>query len=77
MDKEKESDSESGEETELFVRNKPKKKEIPTIEKVVEDGDTLQSLAIRYHCSVSIKSNNSLSNLCSSLFNSSFLNYGY
>lgn len=28
-------------------------KEPPTVEKVVEEGDTLQSLAIRYSCSVS------------------------
>lgn len=43
---------ESGEETELFVRNKPAFCEIQYIEKTVEEGDTLQSLAIRYHCSV-------------------------
>ncbi|KAJ8947806.1 hypothetical protein NQ314_008549 [Rhamnusium bicolor] len=52
LDKEKESGSDSGEETELFVKNKPQRKEIPTIEKNVEDGDTLQSLAIRYHCTI-------------------------
>ncbi|KAJ8925533.1 hypothetical protein NQ315_009372 [Exocentrus adspersus] len=52
LDKEKESGSDSGEETELFVKNKPKRKEVPTIDKEVEDGDTLQSLAIRYHCTV-------------------------
>lgn len=38
---------------ELFVKNNPKTNSIPTIEKVVEDGDTLQSLAIRYGCAVS------------------------
>lgn len=47
-----ESGGESGEETELLVKNKPQKKDVPTIEKVIEDGDTLQSLAIRYHCTV-------------------------
>ncbi|CAH1966991.1 unnamed protein product [Acanthoscelides obtectus] len=45
------SDS-GGEETELFVRNKSPKKDIPTVEKLVQDGDTLQSLAIRYHCTI-------------------------
>lgn len=44
----KDSDD-SGEDTELFVR---KKYEIPHIEKAVEEGDSLQSLAIRYHCTV-------------------------
>ncbi|KAJ8976716.1 hypothetical protein NQ317_000148, partial [Molorchus minor] len=53
IDKEKESGSENDEETELFVRNKPQRKEIPSIEKVMEDGDTLQSLAVRYHCTIS------------------------
>ncbi|KAF7270903.1 hypothetical protein GWI33_016165 [Rhynchophorus ferrugineus] len=49
---EKDSGGSSGEETELFVRNKSLKKEIPTVEKNIEDGDTLQSLAIRYRCTV-------------------------
>lgn len=51
----KESDSE--EETELlFVRrNKVPKNEIPTIDKEIDEGDTLQSLAIRYHCTVSVE----------------------
>lgn len=41
----------SGDEVELY----PKKlyQEPPTVEKIVEEGDTLQSLAIRYGCSVS------------------------
>ncbi|KAG5874287.1 hypothetical protein JTB14_005718 [Gonioctena quinquepunctata] len=52
LDKEKESGSDSAEETELFVRNKPHKIDIPTVEKVVEEGDTLQALAIQYHCSI-------------------------
>ncbi|XP_018575717.1 lysM and putative peptidoglycan-binding domain-containing protein 3 [Anoplophora glabripennis] len=52
LDKEKGSGSDSGDETELFVRNKPQKREIPSMEKEVEDGDTLQSLAIRYHCTI-------------------------
>lgn len=38
---------------ELFAKYRPKRKEVPTIEKVVEDGDTLQSLALRYGCTVS------------------------
>ncbi|KAK9745076.1 LysM domain [Popillia japonica] len=40
----------SGDEVELY----PKKlyQEPPTVEKIVEEGDTLQSLAIRYGCSV-------------------------
>ncbi|VEN48273.1 unnamed protein product [Callosobruchus maculatus] len=49
----KENGSDSGdEETELFVRNKPQKKEIHTVEKLIQEGDTLQSLAIRYHCTI-------------------------
>lgn len=36
------------------MKPKSKRKEVPTIEKVVEDGDTLQSLAIRYGCAVSL-----------------------
>lgn len=47
------TDSESGDETELFTRNKHKAKEVKFIEKVVEDGDTLQSLSIKYRCPVS------------------------
>ncbi|XP_057655099.1 lysM and putative peptidoglycan-binding domain-containing protein 3 [Diorhabda carinulata] len=50
--KDKESGSDDGEETELFVRHKPHRVEIPTIEKIVETGDTLQALAIKYRCSV-------------------------
>lgn len=42
----------SDEETELF-RLKPARKEIPSIEKSIEEGDTLQALAIRYNCTVS------------------------
>ncbi|GJQ76520.1 hypothetical protein Trydic_g2223 [Trypoxylus dichotomus] len=44
------SDNGSDDEVELY----PKKiyQEIPTVEKVVEEGDTLQSLAIQYGCSV-------------------------
>lgn len=53
LDKEKMSSGESDEEMELFVKSKPKTNIIPTIEKVVEEGDTLQSLAIRYGCTVS------------------------
>lgn len=45
------SDDES-EETELFIQRSPYK-EIPTIEKYVEEGDTLQALSIRYQCPVS------------------------
>ncbi|XP_048523710.1 lysM and putative peptidoglycan-binding domain-containing protein 3 isoform X2 [Dendroctonus ponderosae] len=48
----RDSDDSSGEETELFVRNKSPKKEIPTKEKTIDEGDTLQSLAIRYHCTI-------------------------
>ncbi|KAK9886593.1 hypothetical protein WA026_017519 [Henosepilachna vigintioctopunctata] len=40
------------EETELFLKSKTDKREIPTVEKTIEDGDTLQSLAIRYHCTI-------------------------
>lgn len=43
-------DDDEGEETELFVRKTTVYKEIPTEDKIVEDGDTLQSLSIRYHC---------------------------
>lgn len=46
------SDDDSGDETELFTRNKQKHKEIEFIEKLVEEGDTLQSLSIKYRCSV-------------------------
>lgn len=46
----KDSDD-SGEETELFVK-KPTFQDIPTVEKVVEEGDTLQALSIRYHCPI-------------------------
>ncbi|XP_072388585.1 lysM and putative peptidoglycan-binding domain-containing protein 3 [Diabrotica undecimpunctata] len=49
--KHKDSDSDE-EETELFVRNKPQRIEFPTVEKVIEEGDTLQSLAIKYHCPI-------------------------
>ncbi|KRT83445.1 hypothetical protein AMK59_4876, partial [Oryctes borbonicus] len=44
------SGNESDDEVELY----PKKiyQEMPTVEKVVEEGDTLQSLAIQYGCSV-------------------------
>ncbi|XP_050305340.1 lysM and putative peptidoglycan-binding domain-containing protein 3 isoform X2 [Anthonomus grandis grandis] len=45
-------DSSEGEETELFVKNKSPRREIPTVEKIVEENDTLQSLAIRYRCSI-------------------------
>lgn len=45
----KESDNE---ETELFVRKSSPRKEIPSIEKDIEDGDTLQSIAIKYHCTI-------------------------
>lgn len=48
----KESDSSEGEETELFTRNKSPKRDVATVERVIEDGDTLQALAIRYHCTV-------------------------
>ncbi|CAG9765957.1 unnamed protein product [Ceutorhynchus assimilis] len=51
-DKASGSSSDDGEETELFVRNKSPKKEIPTLEKSIEEGDTLQSIAIRYHCTI-------------------------
>lgn len=47
-------DSDENDETELFVRNKTQFYEVPLVEKVVEDGDTLQALSIKYHCSVSI-----------------------
>ncbi|KAB0802371.1 hypothetical protein PPYR_04557 [Photinus pyralis] len=46
----KDSDD-SSEETELSAK-KPTFQEIPTVEKVVEDGDTLQALSIRYHCPI-------------------------
>jgi hypothetical protein len=46
--------SDSEDETELFTLKKPSpRKEKASIEKVVEEGDTLQSLAIRYCCTVS------------------------
>ncbi|CAG9860394.1 unnamed protein product [Phyllotreta striolata] len=48
----KDNGSDSGEETELFVVNKPQRIEFPTIDKAVEEGDTLQAIAIKYHCSV-------------------------
>lgn len=41
----------SGDETELFVK-KSTYQDIPTVEKVVEEGDTLQALSIRYHCPI-------------------------
>ncbi|KAL1513646.1 hypothetical protein ABEB36_003034 [Hypothenemus hampei] len=50
--KSKDSDSSNEDETELFVRNKSPKREIPSVEKDIEEGDTLQSLAIRYHCTI-------------------------
>lgn len=55
MDSGKDSDSSGGEETELFIRNKSPKKELPTVERVIEDGDTLQALAIRYYCTVLVQ----------------------
>lgn len=45
----KDSDD-SGDETELFI--KKSHQDIPTVEKIVEEGDTLQALSIRYHCPV-------------------------
>ncbi|XP_044745396.1 lysM and putative peptidoglycan-binding domain-containing protein 3 isoform X2 [Coccinella septempunctata] len=45
-------DDESEEETELFVKPRTPRKEIPTVEKTVQEGDTLQSLAIRYCCTI-------------------------
>lgn len=47
------NDDESANETELFTRNKQKSKEVKFIEKVIEEGDTLQSISIRYRCTVS------------------------
>ncbi|EFA06411.1 lysM and putative peptidoglycan-binding domain-containing protein 3 [Tribolium castaneum] len=45
--------SDSDDETELFtVRKTSPKKEKATVEKTVEEGDTLQSLAIRYCCTI-------------------------
>ncbi|XP_017778274.1 PREDICTED: lysM and putative peptidoglycan-binding domain-containing protein 3 [Nicrophorus vespilloides] len=38
------------EELELFVRKKFQ--EVATVEKIIEEGDTLQSLSIRYHCPI-------------------------
>lgn len=59
LNKAKENSSdESNEEMELFVKPKPKRKEIPTIEKIIEEGDTLQSLAIKCGCSVCLKTKN-------------------
>ncbi|XP_066139241.1 lysM and putative peptidoglycan-binding domain-containing protein 3 [Euwallacea fornicatus] len=53
MDKgSKDSGGSSDEETELFVKYKSPRHEIPTVEKEIEDGDTLQSLAIHYHCTI-------------------------
>ncbi|XP_060537229.1 lysM and putative peptidoglycan-binding domain-containing protein 4 isoform X2 [Cylas formicarius] len=40
------------ENTELTTRKTPKKPEVITVEKHVEDGDSLQSLAIRYQCTI-------------------------
>ncbi|KAL3288771.1 hypothetical protein HHI36_003205 [Cryptolaemus montrouzieri] len=45
----KESDFE---ETELFLKTRTPKREIPSVEKIIQEGDTLQSLAIRYHCTI-------------------------
>nr|CAI5868133.1 unnamed protein product [Callosobruchus analis] len=42
------------EETELFVRKKTQKRETHAVEKLIQEGDTLQSLAIRYHCTVRV-----------------------
>ncbi|CAH0552207.1 unnamed protein product [Brassicogethes aeneus] len=47
----KKVDKDSDEETEL-LRLKTPKKEIPSIAKEVEENDTLQSLAIRYNCTI-------------------------
>ncbi|XP_023024661.1 lysM and putative peptidoglycan-binding domain-containing protein 3 [Leptinotarsa decemlineata] len=61
--KEKESGSDSGDEIELYLSTKPQKIDTPTIEKVVEEGDTLQALAIRYHCNIGdLKRINSIQN---------------
>ncbi|KAK4885639.1 hypothetical protein RN001_001910 [Aquatica leii] len=46
----KDSD-ESGEETDLFIR-KSVFQDVQTVEKVVEENDTLQALSIRYHCPI-------------------------
>ncbi|KAF2900190.1 hypothetical protein ILUMI_05985 [Ignelater luminosus] len=46
----KDSDD-SADETELFIKRSYQ--DIPTMEKVVEEGDTLQALSIRYHCPIS------------------------
>lgn len=46
----KDSDD-SGGETELLVK-KSTYQDIPTVEKVMEEGDTLQALSIRYHCPI-------------------------
>ncbi|CAH1116694.1 unnamed protein product [Phaedon cochleariae] len=51
LEKGKDSDSDDGEETELFVRKQSPKKE-PTVDRAVEVNDTLQSLAITYNCSI-------------------------
>lgn len=49
-DKDKESGSD--EEIELYSTTKSSKKEIPCMEIEVKDGDTLQSIAISYSCSI-------------------------
>lgn len=48
----KDSDG-SGDETELQLK-KSRFKEVPTVEKIVEEGDTLQALALRYGITVCI-----------------------
>lgn len=47
------NDEESGDETELFTRSKQKKSEVKFVEKVIEEGDTLQSISIKHRCTVS------------------------
>ncbi|XP_022913060.1 lysM and putative peptidoglycan-binding domain-containing protein 3 [Onthophagus taurus] len=42
----------SSDETELFIIKKTTYQEPPTVEKIVEEGDTLQAIAIRYRCTV-------------------------
>lgn len=46
------NEEDSADETELFVRSKPKIAYVKFIEKVIEDGDTLQSISIKYRCTV-------------------------
>lgn len=48
----KECDGESDEETEFFIKSTTTRRELPCVEKNIQEGDTLQSLAIRHSCTI-------------------------